>query len=132
LPHRLVDEVVRRALELTAHLLEDLPEVVATLEVAERLLVLFLAHGLLPALSAPQAIAGALAPFPRSAGSASSLLGFFQSTTSAMVGMAVAISFDGTPRAMAGFVCLLGLLTFTAHRLIVKRIPEHERRRAAQ
>ena len=84
------------------------------------------------ALSAPQAIAGALAPFPRSAGSASSLLGFFQSTTSAMVGMAVAISFDGTPRAMAGFVCLLGLLTFTAHRLIVKRIPEHERRRAAQ
>ena len=84
------------------------------------------------ALSAPQAIAGALAPFPRSAGSASSLLGFFQSTTSATVGMAVAISFDGTPRAMAGFVCLLGLLTFAAHRLIVKRIPEQERRRAAQ
>jgi hypothetical protein len=33
---------------------------------------------------------------------------------------------------MAGFVCLLGLLTFAAHRLIVKRIPEQERRRAAQ
>ena len=84
------------------------------------------------ALSAPQAIAGALAPFPRSAGSASSLLGFFQSTTSATVGMAVALCFDGTPRAMAGFVCLLGMMTFLAHRLIVRRIPEQERRRLVQ
>jgi DHA1 family bicyclomycin/chloramphenicol resistance-like MFS transporter len=84
------------------------------------------------ALSAPQAIAGALAPFPRNAGSASSLLGFFQSATSASVGMAVALCFDGTPRAMAGFVCLLGLLTFAAHRLIVRRIPDAERRRVAQ
>ena len=84
------------------------------------------------ALSAPQAIAGALAPFPRSAGSASSLLGFFQSTTSASVGMGVALCFDGTPRAMAGFVCLLGLMTFLAHRLIVRRIPEQERRRTVQ
>jgi DHA1 family bicyclomycin/chloramphenicol resistance-like MFS transporter len=84
------------------------------------------------ALSAPQAIAGALAPFPRSAGSASSLLGFFQSATSATVGMAVAMCFDGTPRAMAGFVCLFGLLTFAAHRLIVRRISEQERRRVAR
>jgi DHA1 family bicyclomycin/chloramphenicol resistance-like MFS transporter len=83
------------------------------------------------ALSAPQAIAGALTPFPRSAGAASSLVGFFQSTTSALVGMGVAISFDGTPRALAGFVCLMGLCTFAAHRLIVRRIPEQERRRQA-
>lgn len=83
------------------------------------------------ALSAPQAIAGALTPFPRSAGAASSLVGFFQSTTSALVGMGVALSFDGTPRALAGFVCLMGLCTFAAHRLIVRRIPEQERRRQA-
>jgi DHA1 family bicyclomycin/chloramphenicol resistance-like MFS transporter len=84
------------------------------------------------ALGAPQAIAGALAPFPRSAGAASSLLGFFQSATSASVGMGVAILFDGTPRAMAGFVCLCGLLTFCAHRLVLRRIPEQERRRLSQ
>jgi uncharacterized membrane protein len=46
--------------------------------------------------------------------------------------MAVAMCFDGTPRAMAGFVCLFGLLTFAAHRLIVRRISEQERRRVAR
>lgn len=51
------------------------------------------------ALSGPQAIAGALTPFPHAAGAASSLMGFFQSLTSASVGMGVAIAFDGTPRA---------------------------------
>jgi len=83
------------------------------------------------ALSAPQAIAGALTPFPRTAGAASSLVGFFQSTTSALVGMGVAIAFDGTPRALAGFVCVMGVLTFLAHRFIVRRIPADERRRVA-
>ncbi len=80
-------------------------------------------------LSGPQAVAGALTPFPRAAGAASSLLGFFQSLTSASVGMGVALAFDGTPRALAGFVCLMGLLTFAAWVLIVRRIPEAERRR---
>ena len=46
--------------------------------------------------------------------------------------MAVAICFDGTPRAMAGFVCLFGLLTFVAHRVVLRRIPEQGRRRLAQ
>ena len=79
-------------------------------------------------LSGPQAIAGALTPFPRTAGAASSLMGFFQSLTSAAIGMGVALAFDGTPRALAGFVGLMGVLTFVAHRLIVRRIPEAERR----
>ena len=83
------------------------------------------------ALSAPQAIAGALTPFPRTAGAASSLVGFLQSTTSALVGMGVAVAFDGTPRALAGFVCVMGVLTFLAYRFVVRRIPEEERRRVA-
>ncbi len=82
-------------------------------------------------LSGPQAIAGALTPFPRTAGAASSLMGFFQSLTSAAVGMGVALAFDGTPRALAGFVCLMGLLTLAAYALIIRRIPEAERRRHA-
>lgn len=79
------------------------------------------------ALSGPQAIAGALTPFPRAAGAASSLMGFFQSLSSAAVGMGVAIAFDGTPRALAGFVCLMGLLTLLAHVAIVRRISDAER-----
>ena len=81
------------------------------------------------ALSGPQAVAGALTPFPHAAGAASSLMGFIQSLTSAAVGMGVALAFDGTPRALAGFVGLMGVLTFAAYVLIVRRIPETERRR---
>lgn len=79
-------------------------------------------------VSGPQAIAGALTPFPKVAGTASSLIGFFQSLTSATLGMGVALAFDGTPRALASFVCLMGLATLASYRLIVRRIPEAERR----
>ena len=79
------------------------------------------------ALSGPQAIAGALTPFPRAAGAASSLMGFFQSLSTAAVGMGVAICYDGTPRALAGFVCLMGVLTFVAHRAFVSRLPADDR-----
>lgn len=44
LPHRFVDEVVRGAFQLRAHLLEDIPQVIPTLEMPERLLVLILCH----------------------------------------------------------------------------------------
>jgi len=81
------------------------------------------------AQTGPQAIAGALTPFPRAAGTASSLMGFFQSSTSAAVGMGVALTFDGTPRALASFVCLMGVATLGAYWFVVRRIPEEERRR---
>jgi MFS transporter, DHA1 family, multidrug resistance protein len=80
-------------------------------------------------IGGPQAVAGALTPFPRAAGTASSVVGFFQSLTSAAVGMGVALAFDGTPRALAGFVCLMGVSTLAAYLLIVRRIPEADRRR---
>jgi DHA1 family bicyclomycin/chloramphenicol resistance-like MFS transporter len=79
-------------------------------------------------ITGPQAIAGALTPFPRAAGAASSLMGSFQSLTSAAVGMGVAIAFDGTPRALAGFVCAMGLLTFAAYALVVPPTPERDGR----
>ncbi len=84
------------------------------------------------AQTGPQAIAGGLTPFPRAAGTASSLMGFFQSSTSAAVGMGVALAFDGTPRALASFVCLMGVATLAAYVLVVRRIPEEERRRVHQ
>lgn len=81
------------------------------------------------AQTGPQAIAGALTPFPRAAGTASSIMGFFQSFTSASVGMGVALAFDGTPRAMASFVGLMGVSTLLVYLLVVRRIPDEERRR---
>jgi DHA1 family bicyclomycin/chloramphenicol resistance-like MFS transporter len=78
-------------------------------------------------LSGPQAVAGALTPFPRAAGAASSLLGFFQSLTSAAVGMGVAVFFDGTPRALAGFVCAMSLGTLATYWLLIRRIPQTEK-----
>lgn len=84
------------------------------------------------ALSGPQAIAGALTPFPRAAGAASSLMGFFQSLSSAAVGMGVAVFYDGTPRALAGFVCLMGVMTLIAHRVFVNRIPAEVRQTHAR
>ncbi len=81
------------------------------------------------AQAGPQAVAGALTPFPRAAGTASSLLGFFQSLTSAVVGMGVALAFDGTPKALASFVGVMGVGTFVAYVAVVRRIPEGERRR---
>ena len=81
------------------------------------------------AQAGPQAVAGALTPFPRAAGSASSLLGFFQSLTGAMVGMGVAVSFDGTPKALASFVGLMGVAALLAYLRVVSRIPDEERLR---
>src|SRR5690606_27059249 len=54
LPHRLVDQIVDRALELGAHLLEDLPEIIAALELPESLLVLIVVHALVGAPLRPR------------------------------------------------------------------------------
>jgi DHA1 family bicyclomycin/chloramphenicol resistance-like MFS transporter len=57
----------------------------------------------------PQAIAGAMTPFPDRAGAASSLLGFCQMASAAIIGAIVAHAFDGTGLPLALAVCLLGL-----------------------
>lgn len=59
----------------------------------------------------PQAMAGALAPFPEIAGTSSALLGFIQMTLAAVVGVMVGQYHDGTPLSMALAIGLMGLLT---------------------
>ncbi|MES9914104.1 MAG: hypothetical protein ABW126_17110, partial [Candidatus Sedimenticola sp. 4PFRAG1] len=59
----------------------------------------------------PQAMAGALAPFPRIAGTSSALLGFIQMTFAAAVGILVGHFHDGSPRSMALSIAAMGLLT---------------------
>jgi len=59
----------------------------------------------------PKSMAGALAPFPQMAGTASALLGFIQMSIAAFVGIMVGHYHDGTPRSMATSIAAMGLLT---------------------
>jgi DHA1 family bicyclomycin/chloramphenicol resistance-like MFS transporter len=61
----------------------------------------------------PQAIAGALNPFPDRAGAASSLIGFIQQTFAAAVSAAIGFSLGSSAWPMAATIAALGVLTFT-------------------
>jgi DHA1 family bicyclomycin/chloramphenicol resistance-like MFS transporter len=76
-------------------------------------------------LALPQAMAGALTPFPDRAGAASSLIGFVQQTSAAMVGAVVGHTLAQSPWPMALPIAAMGclaLLTWTASR----RVRTHE------
>lgn len=62
----------------------------------------------------PQAMAGALAPFPLMAGTASALLGFVQMSFSAGIGVLVGRYHDGSPLSMALAIALMGILTLVS------------------
>lgn len=68
-------------------------------------------------LTSPSAFAGALAPFARTAGSASSLIGLFQWLGGAAMGAVVVALHDGTPRPMA--YQILALLVVSVLLMIV-------------
>lgn len=72
------------------------------------------------ALVLPQAMAGALTPFPHIAGNASSLIGLCQYGLSAVVGTAVAALFDGTQGPMAGAIGVMALLAALAYATLVR------------
>jgi len=72
------------------------------------------------ALVLPQAMAGALTPFPQIAGNASSLIGLCQYGLSAIVGTAVAALFDGTQLPMAGAIGVMALLSALAYATLVR------------
>jgi DHA1 family bicyclomycin/chloramphenicol resistance-like MFS transporter len=62
----------------------------------------------------PNAQAGAIGPFPKMAGAASALMGFTQMGLAALVGLGVALAFDGTARPMASGVAIAGVLALGA------------------
>ncbi|WP_252108268.1 MULTISPECIES: hypothetical protein [unclassified Halomonas] len=72
----------------------------------------------------PQTMAGALAPNPQCAGAASSLFGFLQMTSAAIMGGLVGQLHDGSSRTMALTIGLMGLLALISHWLLVRRRPE--------
>ncbi len=70
----------------------------------------------------PQTIAGALAPFPTMAGSASALLGFTQMSLAALVGIVVGEFHDGSPLVMALSIAIMGLLTLGCYGMISVKV----------
>jgi DHA1 family bicyclomycin/chloramphenicol resistance-like MFS transporter len=71
----------------------------------------------------PSALAGAIGPFPRMAGTASALAGFLQLAAGSLVGLAVARLHDGSAVPMATAILLCSIaLNVTFYRL-VKRPP---------
>lgn len=58
------------------------------------------------ALVMPNSMAGAIGPYPRMAGAASSLLGFAQMGTAALAGIAVGQLHDGSPKAMSAMMLM--------------------------
>jgi DHA1 family bicyclomycin/chloramphenicol resistance-like MFS transporter len=61
----------------------------------------------------PQAVGGALNPFPDRAGAASSLIGFIQQTFAASVGAAIGVSLGSSAWPMAATIAVTGVLTLT-------------------
>ena len=70
----------------------------------------------------PQTVAGALQPFPRIAGAASSLVGFAQQIAGAAAGVIVAaLSTDGTQSALAHGVLFSSLFALVVYTFVVRR-----------
>ena len=67
----------------------------------------------------PNAMAGAIGPFPRLAGTAAALMGFIQMGLAALAGIAIAHLANGTARPMACGIALCGLLQPVVYRLLV-------------
>ncbi|HEX4985046.1 MAG TPA: Bcr/CflA family multidrug efflux MFS transporter [Burkholderiales bacterium] len=70
-------------------------------------------------LTFPNASAGAMAPFPEKAGSASALLGAVQFAIAAMASVTVGWLHDGTAVPMAAVVGTCGFLAFVSYRILV-------------
>ena len=69
----------------------------------------------------PTAIAGAIGPFPRTAGLASAVLGFLQLTAASTYGIVVGRLYDGTPVPMAVAIAGAGLAAAGAHAWLRRR-----------
>ncbi len=69
-------------------------------------------YGFAVGLTMPQAMAGALTPFPEMAGTASSLLGFLQAMAGAIAGIYVGHGVDAGAMPMVGTIAAMGVASF--------------------
>jgi DHA1 family bicyclomycin/chloramphenicol resistance-like MFS transporter len=70
-------------------------------------------------LAMPQAMAGALMPFPERAGAASSLLGFLQQFVASAIGIAVGQTLGASALPLAAVIAAMGAVTLVL--ALVKR-----------
>jgi DHA1 family bicyclomycin/chloramphenicol resistance-like MFS transporter len=78
------------------------------------------------ALILPQISAGALTPFPRTAGSASSLQGFMLSVTTATVSALLALFADGTALPMATAIALSAIAVMLVYMFAIRPLEQAE------
>jgi DHA1 family bicyclomycin/chloramphenicol resistance-like MFS transporter len=71
-------------------------------------------------ITAPNALAGAMAPFPMMAGAASAMIGFAQMGIAALGSMAIAMLYDGTAVPMATVVFAMGALSAISYLLVIR------------
>jgi MFS transporter, DHA1 family, multidrug resistance protein len=71
-------------------------------------------------MAAPNALAGAMAPFPMMAGAASAMIGFAQMGLAALGSMAIAIFYDGAAVPMAAVVFSMGALSALSYLLVIR------------
>jgi DHA1 family bicyclomycin/chloramphenicol resistance-like MFS transporter len=72
------------------------------------------------ALVVPNATAAAMAPFPASAGTASSVIGTIGFATGALISAALGAAFDGTARPMASVALAAGAFAFLFERALLR------------
>ncbi len=88
------------------------------LAVALPALVWMFGHG----LHYPQSMAAAVAPFPRTAGAASSLIGFYQTCAGAVAAFIMGAIHDGTAIPLGGLMLALSILALLAYAPFYRRV----------
>ncbi|EME71734.1 major facilitator superfamily permease [Paramagnetospirillum caucaseum] len=81
---------------------------------------LVMAYFIACALVLPNATAGAIAPFPRAAGAASSAMGFIQMAGGAVAGWLVGHFHDGSARPLAAMMAVMGLAALLVYLKVVR------------
>ena len=81
-------------------------------------LIWMFGHG----LHYPQSMAAAVAPFPRTAGAASSLIGFYQTCAGAVAAFIMGAIHDGTAAPLGGLMLVLSILALIAYAPFYRRV----------
>jgi len=74
----------------------------------------------------PTCLSSSIGPFPRLAGSAASLIGFFQGACAAGAGWTVSALYDGTSRGLATSMLVFAFLSFAVYVLQVRNLPDNK------
>ena len=77
-----------------------------------------LGHG----LHFPQTMAGAVAPFPQTAGAASSLIGFYQTCAGAIAAIVMGALHDGSALPLGALMLGLSIAAFLAYAPFYRRV----------